>query len=171
MDSAAFNDYLENRYNAQLKYYSALSKRNKTLYNKFQWSLIIISTLSTIFAALIPSFAKDDHLKNFPLEYLLVVTTGLVSILTSSLKTFQYQELWVNYRSTLEQLKPEIYYYNFGVGDYGKTGQDKESLFVMRVEQILNKEHVEWPAVKKMDDQPKQQPSDKQPATPEENEK
>ena len=57
----------------------------------------------------------------------------------------------------MEQLKPEIYYYNFGVGDYGKPGADKECLFVTRVEQILSKEHTEWPAVKNLKDQHNQE--------------
>ena len=150
MDKAAFNDYLEKRYYDQLKYYSSASKKNQKRYKNIQWILIILSTVTTILAAL-PS---TDH---FDFKYLIVVTAALVTILTSGLKTFQYQELWVNYRSTMEQLKPEIYYYNFGVGDYGKPGADKECIFVSRVEQILSKEHTEWPAVKKLKDQETQQ--------------
>lgn len=152
MDKAAFNDYLEKRYYDQLKYYSSSSKKNQKRYKNIQWILIILSTVTTILAAL----PRTDH---FDFKYLIVVTAALVTILTSGLKTFQYQELWVNYRSFAEQLKPEIYYYNFSVGDYGKEGTDKESLFVSRVEQILSKEHTEWPAVKKTSDQnnPQQQ--------------
>src|SRR5450755_3890559 len=149
MDNVAFNEYLEKRYYDQLNYYSSSSKKNQKRYKNIQWILIILSTVTTILAAL----PKTDH---FDFKYLVVVTAALVTILTSGLKTFQYQELWVNYRSTMEQLKPEIYYYNFGVGDYGKAGVDKESLFVSRVEQILNQEHVEWPAVKKLKEQDKQ---------------
>ena len=150
MDKAAFNDYLEKRYYDQLKYYSSASKKNQKRYKNIQWILIILSTVTTILAAL-PS---TDH---FDFKYLIVVTAALVTILTSGLKTFQYQELWVSYRSTMEQLKPEIYYYNFGVGDYGKSGADKECIFVSRVEQILSKEHTEWPAVKKLKDQESKQ--------------
>jgi len=51
-------------------------------------------------------------------------------ILTAVLKTFQYQELWINYRATSELLKPEIYYYKFGVGPYSENGIDRETLFV-----------------------------------------
>lgn len=145
MDKVAFNDYLEKRYYDQLKYYSSSSKKNQKRYKNIQWILIILSTVTTILAAL----PKTDH---FDFKYLIVITAALVTILTSGLKTFQYQELWVNYRSFAEQLKPEIYYYNFSVGDYGKEGTDKESLFVSRVEQILSKEHTEWPAVKKLSD-------------------
>ena len=70
---------------------------------KFQWLLIILSTLTTIFAAM-PS-------DKFDLKYVIVASAGLVTILSSALKTFQYQELWVSYRSTIGQLRPEIFYY------------------------------------------------------------
>lgn len=158
MDKVAFNEYLEKRYYDQLNFYSASSKKNQKRYKNFQWILIILSTVTTILAAL----PKTDYVD---FKYFIVVSAALVTILTSGLKTFQYQELWVNYRSTIEQLKPEIYYYNFGVGDYGKPGVDKESLFVSRVEQILSKEHTEWPAVKKLRDQDNNQ-QEKKPPTP-----
>lgn len=146
MDKATFNEYLEKRYYEQLSYYDSSSKKNQKRYKNIQWILIILSTVTTILAAL-------PKTELFDFKYLIVISAALVTILTSGLKTFQYQELWISYRSAMEQLKPEIYYYNFGVGDYGKPGTDKECLFVTRVEQILSKEHTEWPAVKNLKDQ------------------
>lgn len=146
MDITAFNDYLEKRYFDQINYYEKASGKNKKQYKNFQWILIILSTLTTILAALPQN--------QFKIQYVVVATAAIVTILTAGLKTFQYQELWVNYRSTIEQLKPEIYYYKFNVGEYGQEGVDKESLFVSRVEQILNKEHDVWPVAKKVKDQP-----------------
>ena len=149
MEATVFNEYLENRYKGQLKHYSDASRKNKEKYNNFQWILIILSTLTTILAALPP----NDYIE---FRYVVVVSAGLVAILTAGLKTFKYEELWVNHRSTAEQLKPEIYYYQFNVGDYGQPGVDKETLFVLRVEQILTKEHESWPMYKKLKDQDKQ---------------
>ncbi len=143
MDSATFAEYLEKRYQDQLNYYEKASGKNQKKYKFFQWTLIILSTLTTIMAAL----PRSDK---FDLQYVVVFTAALVTILTSALKTFQYQELWVNYRSIIEQLKPEIYYYHFNAGDYGQAGIDKESLFVTRVESILSKEHDAWPVYKKL---------------------
>lgn len=147
METKYFEEYLKSRYYDQLSYYESASGKNKKKYKNFQWILIIFSTLTTILAA----FPQTDK---FPLQYIVVGTAAIVAILTAGLKTFQYQELWVNYRSTIEQLKPEIYYYKFNVGDYGQEGVDKETLFVSRVEQILNKEHDVWPVAKKIKDQP-----------------
>jgi hypothetical protein len=150
MDTKDFEEYLSKRYFDQLSYYESASGKNKKKYKNFQWILIIFSTLTTILAAL------PSNIGNFPLKYVVVATAAIVAILTAGLKTFQYQELWVNYRSTIEQLKPEIYYYKFNVGEYSQDGVDKETLFVSRVEQILNKEHDVWPVAKKIKDQPGQ---------------
>ncbi len=145
MDSKTFQEYLDKRYYDQLNYYEKSSGRNQKRYKNFQWILIILSALTPVLAAL--------ELAGFPLNMLVIIVSALVAILTTGLKTFQYQELWANYRTTCEQLKPEIHYYNFNVGPYGIAGVDKESLFISRVETILDKEHQSWPPAKKNGDE------------------
>lgn len=141
MDNATFNEYLVSRYQDQLNYYEKASSANQKKYKNFQWILIIMSTATTILAALPKS-------ESFDAQYIVVACAAIVTILTAALKTFQYQELWVNYRSTAEQLKPEIFYYKFGVGDYGRPDVDKDVTFVSRIETILGKEHDAWPVIK-----------------------
>jgi len=145
MDKETFTQYLENRYQKQMEYYSKTSAKNQDKYKNFQWVLIILSALTPVLAAL------DG--KWFSLQIAVVITSAIVAILTTGLKTFQYQELWVNYRATYEQLKPEIHYYNFNIGPYGGEGIDKESLFVTRIEKILDKEHQGWPPSKKLQEE------------------
>jgi len=143
MDNTTFKNYLDNRYYDQLNYYEKSSGKNQKKYRYFQWVLIILSASTPVLAALNP---------DFELQYLVVGVSAIVAILTTGLKTFQYQELWANYRATSEQLKPEIHYYNFNVGPYGMPGIDKEALFISRVETILDKEHQGWPPAKKIRD-------------------
>jgi len=142
MDKEVFSKYLENRYQNQMDYYSRTSAINQNKYKTFQWILIILSALTPVIAAL--------DWESFNLQIVVVIISSIVAILTTGLKTFQYQELWVNYRATYEQLKPEIYYFDFNIGPYGGAGVDKESLFVNRIEGILNKEHQGWPPAKKL---------------------
>lgn len=141
MNKEAFKEYVETRYKDQMAYYSKASSKNQKNYRNFQWVLIVFSAVTPVIAAL------DD--KWIDLQIPVVIISAIVAILTAGLKTFQYQELWVKYRSTNELLKPEIYYYNFGVGPYAEEGVDRETLFVSRVETILDKEHINWPALKK----------------------
>ena len=148
MEIKNFEDYFEKRYKGQLKYYGLASAKNKKKYNRFQWALIILSTLTTVFAALPPSI--NTFFGSFEPHYVVVITAAIVAILTSALYTFQYQELWANYRSTKELLNPEIYKYLFNIGDYqGKSEEEKKATFVMNVETILGNEHTNWSAIKK----------------------
>jgi len=153
MDKTTFEKYLEERYYAQMKYYGATSTKNQKWYKLFQWALIILSALAPVLAAL--------HGNSMNTNIYVVVVSSIVAILTTGLKTFNYQESWANYRSTHEKLKPEIHYYEFNIGPYGATGVDKESLFVTRVEGILDTEHNQWPPAKKLqENQPKNKEAD-----------
>jgi len=153
MDSETFKEYLEKRYYDQLNYYDKSSVLNQKKYKYFQWVLIVLSALTPVLAAIEWQ------------TFLVVIVSSIVAILTTGMKTFQFQELWVNYRATCEQLKPEIHYYNFNVGPYAVTGIDKESLFISRIETILDKEHQGWPPAKKLRDDSstgeKENPGDK----------
>jgi hypothetical protein len=142
MDNEVFKDYVENRYKDQMSYYSKAAGKNQRKYKQVQWVLIIFSALTPILAAFDGKWVS--------LQIPVVLISAIVAVLTAGLKTFQYQEMWVNYRATNELLKPEIYYYNFAVGPYAGEGIDKETLFVSRVETILDKEHINWPVVKKL---------------------
>ena len=140
MDKEGFKEYLENRYQDQMAYYDKAALKNQKKYKQFQWTLIVLSSIAPVLAALIDKWPQ--------LQWAVVVVSALVAILTAGLKTFQYQELWVTYRTTMEQLKHEYHFYRFGVDPYAGEGIDKEMLFVSRVETILDKEHVNWPQTK-----------------------
>lgn len=159
MDKAVFDEYVENRYRKQMDYYSKSSSKNQKKYKQFQWILIILSALTPVLAAL-NGVTSSNSLKIFNVgsqvvQILLVVISSIVAILTTGLKTFRYQDLWIKYRTTYELLKPEIYYYEFNIGMYGSTGTDKEGVFVTRVEAILNTEHSQWQPVSKSQDEKK----------------
>jgi Protein of unknown function (DUF4231) len=148
MDKATFDKYLEKRYYEQMDYYNKTSAKNQKKYRLFQWILIILSALAPVLAALNginPGTGKAAPVINISV----VIVSSIVAILTTGLKTFNYLELWVNYRSTYEKLKPEFYYYEFNIGPY-YGAKDKESVFVTRVEGILDTEHTQWPTAKKL---------------------
>jgi hypothetical protein len=151
MDKTTFDEYLTNRYLNQMDYYSKTSAKNQKRYKLFQWILIVLSALTPVLAALNGiKLGSSNTSSVINLNILVIIISSTVAILTTGLKTFNYQELWINYRSTYEKLKPEIYYYNFNIGPYGANSVDKESLFVTRVEAILDAEHAQWRPVKKI---------------------
>ena len=58
-----------------------------------------------------------------------LVRSVLVAILATSLKTFKFEEHWLNDRTTCETLKKEIHFSDAGIDEY-KDSQDKEAVFV-----------------------------------------
>jgi len=71
-----------------------------------------------------------------------------VAILASVLKIFKYQENWINYRTTCETLKKELYFYDAGLNDYSSS-KDKEAHFVERVESLISRENTLWLSIHK----------------------
>jgi hypothetical protein len=72
-----------------------------------------------------------------------VLFSALVAIGVTSLKTFQYQENWINYRTTCETLRKEIHYYRAHLGDY-RDAEDREAVFVEKIERLISRENTLW---------------------------
>lgn len=150
MEKAAIERYVEDRYKVQMNYYKTTAAQNQKKYKRVQWVLIILSALIPVFAALrVIKIGLANNEVTIDLNNLVLIMSCTVAILTAGLKTFDYQELWISYRTTYEKLKPEIYYYNFGIGPYGGEIINKDSIFVTRIEAILTSEHSNWPPLVK----------------------
>ncbi|MEO7767969.1 MAG: DUF4231 domain-containing protein, partial [Ferruginibacter sp.] len=52
MEKLTFDDYVANRYTKQMEYYKNTSQQNQKKYKLFQWTLIILSALTPVLAAL-----------------------------------------------------------------------------------------------------------------------
>lgn len=133
MDENTFNQYLKNRYENQINWYSKSATKNKCIYTVFQWSVVILSSSLPVLIVYLPE------------KYVLVTISFsiLLAILTASLKVFKYQENWINYRTIAETLKKERYYLDAEISDYSEIN-DKFSLFVDRVESIISSENSLW---------------------------
>jgi hypothetical protein len=138
MDQGTFDKYVNERYLAQISWYDAKSMRNQVWYRTLQWGLILLSASTPVIIALAQ---RTDSVPS--LKILSLITSVLVAILATSLKTFKFEENWVNYRTTCETLKKEIYFYRAGIDDY-KDSEDKEALFVKRVEALISRENTLW---------------------------
>lgn len=132
MNKKDFNEYVEGRYQSQIGWYSTRASSHKRLYVAFQWGLIIASSLTPI---LILVEATD---KIVP-----ALVAVAVAIMASSLKTFKFQETWLAYRTISESLKKEKHFYDAELYEYQEV-DDKEALFVERVEALISRENTKW---------------------------
>jgi Protein of unknown function (DUF4231) len=133
MKQDEFEKYKKERYEDQVDWYDRKSQKFKKLYLFFQAPVIILALIVPVVVVLEGSSTK----------WIAVVISALVAIGTSLLKTFKYQETWINYRTTCETLKKEIYYYDWKLGEY-QSVKNPMQLFVERVESLLSQENTMW---------------------------
>lgn len=143
MTDEQFDEYLKDRYNDQIDYYGSKAGWNKRIYNWFQWSVIIVSSLLPVLVVSINEKYK-------------LVAAGLSVVLaigTSALKVFKFQENWLSYRQLAEALKQEKHFYDAGIGSYA-TAVDKRAMLVDRVESLISRENAIWTNVHQQKEDP-----------------
>jgi len=133
MNKDEFERFLKDRYIKESDWYDRESIKNHGRYRFFQWAAIILSSLTPVLILI-----GIDWIR-----WVAVGTGVLVAISTAALKTFKYQENWINYRTTCETLKKEINFYKAGIQGYENV-KDKEALFVERVESLISRENTLW---------------------------
>ena len=138
MEQNKFSDYLAERYEDQIDWYDGKAAAQQKMYRWMQWTVIVLAALTPILIEINLNKATANGFDHLP-----TVTAAVVAILTAGLKTFKYQENWINYRTTCETLRKEKHYYDAEIGDYGTAG-DKEALFVDRVESLISRENTMW---------------------------
>ena len=133
MEEEEFEEYLKERYKCQVQWYDNKSAQNQRYYQWFQWMVIIISVSVPVLVVSMP-----DRFK-----WITAILSIILAIATAALKTFKFQENWVNYRTIAETLKKEKHYYDAEAGEYA-TAEDKRQLFVEIVEALLSRENTLW---------------------------
>lgn len=108
----------------------------KSLFN--QRSYRAIKVIEIVAAALIPFAAGIGA------SATLTGGLGVVIVILEGLQGLnQYQQNWINYRSTCEQLKHEKYLFLAKAGPYVKV-EAPETLFAERAEALISREHAKW---------------------------
>ncbi len=104
MEDNEFKEYLNERYYPQIEWYDKKAIWNQKLYKICQWGIIILASVTPVLVIIGGTWIGG--------HWSAVLTSCLVAIGTASLKTFKFQENWINYRTTCETLRKEIHYYN-----------------------------------------------------------
>ena len=133
MNQDEFDKYLKQRYEPQIAWYDTKAIANQLQYRFLQWSVLILSAVTPVLVAVGGEWQRWSA----------VVVSASVAIGTAALKTFKYQENWINYRTTCETLRKEIHYFTARVGDY-RDAEDSHAQFVERVEALVSRENTLW---------------------------
>lgn len=129
------SEYLKERVDSQIKWYSSKSTSMKKKFFKCQAIEVVISAVISGLAQL--TF-NNSLIANF-LTFL-----GIVLVILSSLRNlFKWQDIWIEYRSTTEMLKRERFLFVTKSSIY-KNEKEAFNIFVERIEDILSNEKVTW---------------------------
>ena len=137
------------RLNDQLDWYDKKSGDNQRRYKQIKVAQLVL-------AGSIPVFALVDATWG---RWITAILGASVVILEGFQQLGQYNNLWVSYRATAEQLKHEKYLFLARSGPYhGLEGQDAVRLLAERVEERVSTEHAKWVSERsKQDDKQEQQ--------------
>jgi hypothetical protein len=127
------SDPIMERLEDQLAWYDGKSLGNQRAYKRMKIAEILA-------AAIIPFLA------GLGLPHTSVVTGCLgvlITVLEGLLHLNQYQQNWINYRSTCEALKHEKYTYLGKAAPYANVN-DPHALLAERIESLVSQEHAKW---------------------------
>jgi hypothetical protein len=150
-------NYIDDRVEDQLKYYSRKGGQNKKYYLGLKISQLIA-------AALLPFVSVFISVEHDWAKYVVAFLGTLVTILEGVLAVGKYHEKWIMYRSAGEALKQEKFLFLMQAGNY--TGADAAMQFVNRIELILGKENSGWQQMIVKEKEAEEKPSDKEDAAP-----
>jgi uncharacterized membrane protein YdbT with pleckstrin-like domain len=133
MNKEEFEYFKVNRYEKEIKYYDDRSKWNHSAFQVSQWTVIIFSAITPALVVVSTGWIR----------WVTVCVAIIVAIASGALRAFKYQENWVNYRTTCETLRKEISYFTAEVQGYERV-EDKQALFVERIESLISRENTLW---------------------------
>jgi hypothetical protein len=140
-------EYLHGRFLTSVRLFDAYNRRDGDQYNRFQWSILIVSALTPFFIGL----EAITNWGSIAWKILALFTSVIVAVFGNALKTFNLQARWVDYRATREALVIEFYRFYGGVGVYAELGDDPSGnapsrmmKFEETIEKMLGDANSRW---------------------------
>ncbi len=126
--------YIKERLDEQIKWYSTKSRSNQKMYKRLRFLEIISASFIPFLSGFSSSIPYSEWIIAF-LGVLIAISAGASSL-------FKYQENWLEYRTTTEALKQEKVLYLTGVAPY--NDEQKFEVLVTRAENIMSNEKNNW---------------------------
>ena len=131
-------EYIKERLDPQIEWYSKKSKHCQKLYKTIQ-------IIEIILAATIPLLSGYSDI--LLISIIIGILGIIITILESIAKLNKYHEYWIQYRSTCEILKYQKHIYLTSSAPYNKEDESVDNLFVRNIEQIISSEKNQWKSI------------------------
>ena len=130
-------DYFKERLDDQIAWYSKKSQHNQHWFKYLR--------LVEIFSAALIPYLSGMGDKIAYSQWLIGGLGVFIAVAAAITALFKYQENWIEYRTTAEQLKHEKYMYLTNAKPYHT--EDKFQFLVERVESLISKKNSSWAAI------------------------
>ena len=127
-------EYLEDRVEAQRKWYELKANKNKSEFFSNQTIIIILG-------ALIPVLIAFESVSTTLKDYggpITAIISAVIAVIAGLDKLKQPQLNWFNYRANEEAIKKEEWFHKYRAGPYrGLPDKEAEKVFIERIESII----------------------------------
>jgi hypothetical protein len=127
------DDYLKERIDDQIEWLSSASGNSQKWFKILRAAEIVMGCAIAYLVS---------HANLMPVQVLTGAMGVAVAAIGGLLSLYRFQEKWVRYRVTSENLKREKFFFLTGTAPY--DADEKFQILVTRVEAILAVENVQW---------------------------
>lgn len=128
--------YLAQRIQPQIEWFEKNSRINKLGYQ-------FTKTLLTFLAAISPALAAFIHDDSSSFKIALAISTILTAVLANLSTIFNFKDKYITFRDAAENLKSEVFLYQFNAGKY-KDNPDGFNILVVTIEDYLKNINQNW---------------------------
>lgn len=131
-------EYIKQRLDDQIAWYDRKSVSSQRWFKRLRITeFIAAATIPFLAAYLAPEL---------PATKVVIGVLGVViAVITATLGLYQFQEHWIEYRTTCESLKKEKYLFLTSSEPYDDADEAARlQLLVQRVETLISKENTNW---------------------------
>jgi hypothetical protein len=134
-DQISQDDYFKERLDNQIDWYDKKSSQSQRWFKRLQVIVIVSS-------ATIPFLSGYMDSETLYLKIAIGLLGLIIAAITAVLGLYQFQENWLEYRTTCETLRHEKYLFLAKAAPYNE--EEPFLLLVERVEGLISKENTNW---------------------------
>ncbi|MCD8059436.1 MAG: DUF4231 domain-containing protein [Bacteroides fragilis] len=133
-------DYLETRVSTQQEYFSERASSNKKHYYVTSILKLVISLTITVLSSVM--------FDTSPVSIIVAVLSAIMALIEGILLLCKYNENWIMYRMTSENLKKEEYLFKTRTGEYYMLDDSQAfNIFVRNIEEVIQNSNKHWEGI------------------------
>lgn len=130
-------EYIKDRLENQISWYDSKSQSAQKNYKRS-------GVIEFICAASVPFFAGMLTAETIFFKIIVGLLGVIIAVITAIKGLYQWNEDWIQYRTTCESLKKEKYLFLTETEPYDSEEKENRALLVQRVETLVSKENTNW---------------------------